>query len=90
MIEEILSFMDEVGVTRKEMAEMIGLTPQEFYRRANAINDFTVTEMEKMCMILGIKFQLVHTDEGWNIEAWRKQHIMKTRNPHRKQRKDTK
>ena len=71
MIEEILEIMAERGITRREMAEMIGISDASFYQRADAITDFTVSEMEKMCEILGIRFQLFHTETGWDIEAWR-------------------
>lgn len=90
MIEEILEVMRKRGIQKKEMAEMIGISESSFYNKATGDNDFTVSEMEKMCMILGIRFQLFHADGGWDIEAWRKKRVMETGNPRRKQRKDTK
>lgn len=72
MVEEILETMKARGITQKEMAEMIGISENSFNSRANALNDFTVSELEKMCEILGIRFQLFHTGTGWDIEAWRR------------------
>lgn len=72
MVEEILEIMAERGITKKEMAEMIGISENSFYQRADAITDFTVSELEKMCEILGIRFQLFHTETGWDIDAWRR------------------
>lgn len=71
MVEEILEIMEKRGITKKEMAEMIGISESGFYSRAAAINDFTVSELEKMCEILGIRFQLFHTGKEWDIEGWR-------------------
>lgn len=71
MVEEILEIMEKRGITKKEMAEMIGISENGFYRRAAATSDFTVSELEKMCEILGIRFQLFHAGKGWDIEAWR-------------------
>lgn len=71
MVEEILEIMEKRGITKKEMAEMIGISENGFYRRADALSDFTVSELEKMCEVLGVRFQLFHTGKGWDIEAWR-------------------
>ncbi len=59
------------------MAEILGISKSTFWNKANAINDFTVSELEKMCDVLGIKFQLFHTPHGWNMEAWRRRHAAK-------------
>lgn len=72
MVEEILRTMEHRGIQRKEMAEMIGISESAFCNKVTGVNDFTVSELEKMCIILGIKFQLFHTPGGWDIEAWRK------------------
>lgn len=72
MIEEILETMDKRGITHKEMAEMIGISENGFNNRAKAVSDFTVSELEKMCEVLGIRFQLFHTETGWDIDAWRR------------------
>lgn len=78
MVEEILKVMEHRGIQHKEMAEMIGISESAFCNKANLVTDFTVSELEKMCDILGIKFQLFHTPYGWNIDAWRKKHAAET------------
>ena len=90
MIEEILETMKHRGIQKKEMAEMIGISEGSFCNKATGGSDFTVSELEKMCMILGIKFQLFHTPGGWDIDAWRKRRAMESGKPIRKQRKDAK
>lgn len=90
MVEEVLETMKHRGIQQKEMAEMIGISESSFCNKATGDNDFTVSELERMCMILGIKFQLFHTPGGWDIDAWRKKRVMETGEPRRKQRKDTK
>lgn len=90
MVEEILKVMEQRGILHKEMAEMIGISEGTFCNKANLVNDFTVSELEKMCDILGIKFQLFHTPNGWNIDAWRKRRAAETGSTGRKVRKDSK
>ena len=90
MVEEILKTMEHRGIQRKEMAEMIGISESAFCNKATADSDFTVSELEKMCIILGIKFQLFHTPGGWDIEAWRRRRAAETGNSGRKARKDCK
>ena len=90
MIEEILETMKRRGIQQKEMAEMIGISESSFCNKATGDSDFTVSELEKMCMILGIKFQLFHTDGGWNIDTWRRRRAAETGAAGRKMRKDAK
>lgn len=90
MVEEILKTMEHRGIQHKEMAEMIGISETAFCNKATGVNDFTVSELEKMCLILGIKFQLFHTPGGWDIDAWRRKRALETGRPLRKQRKDCK
>ena len=90
MVEEILETMKHRGIQQKEMAEMIGISEGSFCNKATGDSDFTVSELEKMCMILGIKFQLFHTPGGWNIDAWRKKRAAETGVSGRKMRKDAK
>lgn len=90
MVEEILKTMEHRGIQHKEMAEMIGISESTFCNKANLVTDFTVSELEKMCDILGIKFQLFHTPHGWNIDAWRKKHAAEMGSTGRKVRKDCK
>ena len=72
MVEEILEIMQERGITYKEMAEIIGISENSFGERARCIRDFSVSELEKMCKVLGVQFRLVSTGTGWDIEAWRR------------------
>lgn len=72
MVDGILETMKHRGIRHEEMAEMIGISENSFHNKATGKSDFTVSELEKMCIILGIKFQLFHTPGGWDIEAWRK------------------
>ena len=75
MVEEILAIMEERGITGKEMAEIIGLAnANSFYYRAHGNGDFSVTEIEKMCMVLGLEIKLEDTGNGWDMEAWRQKH----------------
>lgn len=90
MIEEILLIMESRGITGKEMGEMIGMTYNAFYYRASGEGDFTITDIEKMCMILGLELRLEDVGGGWDMEAWRERNhpnprrrrkISKKRNP---------
>lgn len=90
MVEEVLETMNHRGITQEEMAEILGISKNTFWNKANAINDFTVSELEKMCDVLGIKFQLFHTPHGWNMEAWRRRRAAKDGRPIRRERKDCK
>jgi len=90
MIEEILEVMKDRGIQQKEMAEMIGVSESSFHNKMRGDSDFTVSELEKMCMILGIKFQLFHTPGGWDIAAWRRRRAAETGAAGRKMRKDAK
>lgn len=72
MVEEILAIMEARGITEKEMAEIIGLTTCEaFYYRASGNGDFSASEIEKMCMVLGLEIRLEDVGGGWDMEAWR-------------------
>lgn len=72
MVEEILAIMEARGITGKEMAEIIGFaTSEAFYYRASGKGDFSATEIEKMCMVLGLDIKLIDTGNGWDMEAWR-------------------
>lgn len=90
MVEEVLEIMKHRGITQKEMAEIIGISENVFCQKATAVKDFTVSELEKMCDVLGIKFQLFHTPHGWNMDAWRRRRAAETGRPLRKERKDCK
>lgn len=74
MIEEILAIMAERGITQKEMSEMIGVTENTFLNKGKCRGDFTVAEMEKMCMVLGLEPRLEDTGKGWDIDEWRRRH----------------
>ena len=74
MVEEILAVMAARGIEQKEMAEMIGLGRSTFQFRVSGRLDFTVTEIEKMCMILGLELRIEDVGGGWDIDAWRKKH----------------
>ena len=72
MVEEILAIMEARGITQKEMAEIIGLPNcNAFYYRASGNGDFTSSEVEKMCMVLGLEIRLEDVGGGWDMEAWR-------------------
>ena len=74
MVEEILAIMAARGIGQKEMAEMIGLNCNSFYHRTSGRLDFTIAEIEKMCMILGLELRIEDVGGGWDIDAWRKKH----------------
>ena len=85
MVEEILAIMEERGITGKEMAEIIGFTTCEaFYYRASGKGDFSATEIEKMCLVLGLEIKLIDAGNGWDMEAWRQKHHP---NPRRRRRR---
>lgn len=72
MVEEILAIMEARGITQKEMAEIIGLATHEaFYYRAFGNGDFSASEIEKMCMVLGLEIRLEDVGGGWDMDAWR-------------------
>lgn len=71
MIETLLEIMREKGIKRAEMAKMIGISERGFCEKANAHSDFTMTEVEKICMVLGYDLLLVRSGQGWDIDKWR-------------------
>lgn len=43
----------EKGLTQEDMAERIGISTYSYLMKENGKRDFTLTEMKKICKILG-------------------------------------
>lgn len=80
MIEWLLDLMDRQGISRNEMAEMIGMTHEEFADCADGKEAFTVPDMERMCGFLGVAWHLFHHPErAVDINDWRRRHGKKAK-----------
>lgn len=44
--------MKEKGIGIKEMGERLGISRTAFYRKSNGITEFTLSEIQKICVIL--------------------------------------
>lgn len=75
MIRWLLSVMERQGIQSWEMAEMIGMTAENFLDRVHGRAVFTVPEMERMCRVLGVAWHLYHHPEmAMDVNDWRRRH----------------
>ena len=56
-VELLKSKIDESGLKRNFIAERLGITPQGFYLKASGKNEFTASEIQKLCDLLRITAQ---------------------------------
>lgn len=58
MVETILAEMKRRRIAKTRMADALGIWPQTFCDKAKGKTDFTASEIEKMCMILGLEIKI--------------------------------
>jgi DNA-binding XRE family transcriptional regulator len=46
---ELKALRARKGLTQKQMAEIIGITPEAYARKENGKNQFTLIEIQKIC-----------------------------------------
>lgn len=49
--------IDESGLKRNFIADQLGITPQGFYLKTSGKNEFTASQIQKLCDILKITAQ---------------------------------
>lgn len=53
-IELLNAKIDESGLKRNYIAEQLGITPQGFYLKTSGKNEFTASQIQKLCDLLRI------------------------------------
>lgn len=49
------------GIRQKEVADILGMTVSTFNNKLNGIGDFTISDVKKMCIELGIEADIFFT-----------------------------
>ncbi len=53
--EKLLEEMDKKGISVGEMGKRLGMSRSAFYRKTKGISEFTVSEIQKIIVILGLE-----------------------------------
>lgn len=69
-MDEILAEMERQKITGAEMGELIGLSQSAFSCRVTGRTDFKMSEIEKICMILGLEIKLAPGKPSVDITKW--------------------
>lgn len=56
-VELLNAKIDESGLKRNFIAEQLGITPQGFYLKTSGKNEFTASQIQKLCDLLRITTQ---------------------------------
>lgn len=56
-VELLNTKIEESGLKRNFIAEQLGITPQGFYLKASGKNEFTASQIQKLCDLLRITAQ---------------------------------
>ena len=56
-VELLNTRIDESGLKRNYIAEQLGITPQGFYLKTSGKNEFTASQIQKLCDLLKITTQ---------------------------------
>lgn len=56
-VELLKAKIEDSGLKRNYIAEQLGITPQGFYLKTSGKNEFTASEIQKLCVLLKITAQ---------------------------------